>query len=162
LLESVTFSSYDRAGRLLSQSGPGDRTVGYAYDVNGNRTEVDPPPATPHYGSAERLHAQHRFGYTALDQLASYQTRHQPPPPSTFRETTTYEATKDRLLKDVLRPEGDHVTYDKAFGRLNQLTLPAGTGSITPTYDPATGRLQSLGGPMGVSLSFGYDGSLLT
>src|SRR5262249_11202343 len=45
-------------------------------------------------------------------------------------------------------------------GRLNTLTTP--TGVMEYAYSPTTGNLISMAGTDGTSLSYGYDGSLLT
>src|SRR5205823_3127491 len=49
--------------------------------------------------------------------------------------------------------------YDAA-GRLQTITLP--TGTITATRDPITGKLATLAGPSGETLTWGYDGPLVT
>jgi RHS repeat-associated protein len=52
-----------------------------------------------------------------------------------------------------------HRDYDTA-GRLAAITLP--TGLISYAYSPTTGKLVGLSGPDGETLSFGFDGRLLT
>jgi RHS repeat-associated protein len=158
---STSFDIYDLAGRVLHKTLPGARPVGFGYDANGNQVEVDPPPASPAFGSTATLQARHLFGFTSIDQLATYQVKDQAAPGNTFLETTSYGYAPDRLLKTLLRPEGDQVLYSNTLGRLDNVGLPAGE-NVHSTYDPATGRLQSLAGPMGVGLSFSYNGPLLT
>ena len=50
LLDVTSFDAYDHAGRLLDQTLPSGRPVSFAYDANGNRTLVKPPPITPTEG----------------------------------------------------------------------------------------------------------------
>jgi RHS repeat-associated protein len=158
---ATTFDVYDLAGRILHQTLPGARPVGFAFDANGNQTEVDPPPATPSYGSTQALRAQHVFGFTSIDQLATYQVHDAAAAANVFLETTSYAYTPDRLLKTLVRPEGDVVSYATALGRVASFTAPLGE-STQNTYDPVSGRLLGISGPMGVSLGFGYNGSLVT
>jgi len=45
------------------------------------------------------------------------------------------------MLKTLLRPEGDQVTYSNTLGRLDNVALPTGE-NVHRSYDPASGRLQ--------------------
>lgn len=74
---------------------------------------------------------------------------------------TTYEYDPDRQLRDVLRPTGDsvHLVYDAA-GRLWKVVQARGTSTLG--YSSSTGQLQSVASPDGVTLSYGYSGSLPT
>jgi RHS repeat-associated protein len=158
---ATSFDVYDRAGRVLHETLAGARPVGFAYDANGNQVEVDPPPATSALGSGQALQAQHLFGFTSIDQLATYQVHDQAGAANTFLETTSYGYTPDRLLKALLRPEGDQLSYTNTRGRLDNLGLPGGE-NVAYSYDPASGQLQGITGPMGVGLAFAYNGALLT
>jgi RHS repeat-associated protein len=158
---ATSFDLYDRVGRVLQETLAGGRPVSFVYDANGNRVEIDPPPAKPQYGSNQALQAQHRFQYDAMNQLDGYELHDQAALPNVFLETTSYGYTPDRQLKTRLRPEGDTLTYTNTLGRLDDIALP-GAGSVHRTYDPASGRLQGISGPMGVSLAFSYNGNLVT
>ncbi|NIQ99729.1 MAG: hypothetical protein GTN78_05940, partial [Gemmatimonadales bacterium] len=52
---------YDAAGRVIQETLPDQRMIGYAYDANGNLTALAPPgrPA-------------HSFTYTPVDLQATY------------------------------------------------------------------------------------------
>lgn len=62
----------------------------------------------------------------------------------------------------MTRPDGQTLTlgYEPTSGRLSSLTLP-GSQMLTYAYHPATGNLTSITAP-GSTLSYAYDGSLLT
>jgi RHS repeat-associated protein len=161
LANSTTFDAYDLAGRVTHQTLAGGRTVAFAYDAVGNRLEVVPPAATPTYGSADLLQTRQLFGYTLVGQLGSYQVIDAAHGGAAV-EMTTYGYTPDRLLKAMVRPEGDQVAYATSLGRTNDITLPSGE-TVHYAYDAATGRLASIAGPSaGVSLAFGYNGPLVT
>ena len=51
------------------------------------------------------------------------------------------------------------VGYDGA-GRLNALTIAR--GAVNYSYDPATGQLATITAPGGITLTYTYDGALLT
>jgi RHS repeat-associated protein len=145
----TTFDQYDLARRLLSETLPGGRTVNFAYDASGNPTEISPPDAPPH-----------GFGYTSIDQLASYDA----PDVSQSTGITHYDYDLDGRVIMMTRPDGLIVdsAYDAA-GRLVTTTLPAGQGILTRTYSATTGALQSIQGPdPATELQYTYDGPLLT
>jgi RHS repeat-associated protein len=138
--------SYDLAGRVTTQILPGSRTVMSAYDANGNQVSLTPPrrPA-------------HTFGYTPINLEASYT------PPAFGAETTQtqYTYNLDRQLTQITRPDGMIVIfgYDSG-GRLSTVTSPRGQASYS--YDPTTGSLTSVTAPDGGTLTYSYNGSLLT
>jgi RHS repeat-associated protein len=142
---TVAFA-YDLAGRVTSQTLPDGRVVGYAYDANGNLTSLTPPgrPA-------------HTFTYTPVDLQASYT----PPDVGIGATATGYAYNLDRQLTRVARPDGKtiEIGYDFA-GRPQSLTFSR--GSLVYAYHPASGELAGILAPGGVSLTLGYDGSLLT
>jgi RHS repeat-associated protein len=78
---------------------------------------------------------------------------------------TTYEYNLDKQPTVIHRPDGSTInfTYDSA-GRLATTTYPSVGGNVTVTrsYNPTTGRLASMSTSDGQTLSYGYDGSLLT
>jgi len=143
---SVGFA-YDLAGRITTQTLPDTRTIGYNYDANGNVTSITPPgrPA-------------HTFAYTPVDLEQSYN----PPDIGLPTDTTQYTYNLDRQLTLVTRPDGQtlQLGYEPTGGRLSTLTLP-GSQTIAYAYHPTTGNLSTITAP-GSTLSYAYDGSLLT
>ncbi|MGH7164138.1 MAG: kelch repeat-containing protein [Nitrospiraceae bacterium] len=146
LSRTVGFA-YDLAGRITTQTLPDTRTIGYAYDANGNVTSITPPgkPA-------------HTFSYTPVDLEADYM----PPDVGFTPKNTTYSYNLDRQLTLVTRPDGQtlQLGYEPTGGRLTTLTLP-GPQTLTYAYSPTTGNLSTITAP-GSTLSYAYDGSLLT
>lgn len=138
--------AYDLAGRITTQTLPDTRTIGYAYDGNGNVTSITPP--------GRPVHA---FQYTPVDLEADYN----PPDAGFSPRNTQYAYNLDRQLTTVTRPDGQTIQlgYEPTGGRLSTLTLP---GAITTTYaySPTAGTLSSITTP-GSTLSYTYDGSLL-
>lgn len=138
--------TYDPAGRVTRQTFPDGREVLFGYDTNGNLTSLTPPgrPA-------------HAFTYTPVDLTATYV----PPDVGAGTNSTDYNYNLDKQLTRITRPDGKTVAldYDTA-GRLSTLTIPDGV--FTYGYQAATGHLNQIIAPDGGTLSFSYDGSLLT
>ncbi|HSF33186.1 MAG TPA: RHS repeat-associated core domain-containing protein, partial [Candidatus Tectomicrobia bacterium] len=137
---------YDAVGRVTRQVLADGREVLSTYDVNGNLTSLT-PPGRP----------SHAFIYTAIDQEATYV----PPEVEAGPHLTHYTYNLDRQLVHLTRPEGagiDH-SYDGA-GRLSTLTFSH--GPITFSYHPTSDALAAITDPDGETLSYDYDGSLLT
>ncbi len=145
LLRTIGFT-YDAAGRVTSESLPDGRVIYYTYDANGNVTSIT-PPGRP----------QHSFTYTPVDLEDSYTA----PDTGTGSNTTTYSYNLDRQLTLITRPDGQTVSfgYDTG-GRLSATTIPRGT--ISYSYDPTTGNLSTVTAPDGGTLSYTYDGFLVT
>jgi len=145
LLRTVQFD-YDAAGRVTRQVLPDAREILYAYDANDNLTSIT-PPGRPAHG----------FAYTPVDLQETYA----PPPAGLPQAATQFTYNLDRQLTSVLRPDGKTIglTYDAA-GRLSTLALARGTS--TYGYDPDTGRLRALTAPDGGTMTYAYDGFLLT
>ncbi|MGH7164136.1 MAG: RHS repeat-associated core domain-containing protein [Nitrospiraceae bacterium] len=143
--------AYDLAGRVTTQTLPDTRTIGYSYDANGNVTAITPPgkPA-------------HTFAYTPVDLEATYS----PPSPLAGEGggeggPTRYTYNLDQQLTKVTRPDSQEMGLGyEAGGRLSTLTLP-GSQVVTYAYHPTTGNLSTITAP-GSTLSYAYDGSLLT
>jgi len=137
----------DPVGRMLEAIRPDGESVLYGHDAAGNTLSVTPPGQPAHV-----------FGYTAVDQRASYD----PPPAASGAVTPTmWEYDLDRKLEAVTLPGGITLTHARdAAGRLTQVSFPG--GSVTRSYSPVTGKLVSITGPAGVSLGFTHDGHLLT
>jgi RHS repeat-associated protein len=130
----------DVDGRATQATLPGNRTVSLGYDDSGNLTSVA-PPGRPAHTSA----------FSAVDLPAS-DTR---PDAGDGPQTTSYAYDRDRLLTQVTRPDGSHVTYSRdAAGRLQALHMPG--ASFGYSYDSA-GRQDSLTAPGGSSLALSYD-----
>ena len=76
---------------------------------------------------------------------------------------TTYAYNLDRQLTQITRPDSQTIDfgYDSG-GRASTVTVPG--GQIGYDYGPTTGNLSSVTGPFAAtdSLTFAYDGSLLT
>ena len=121
--------------------------MGFSYDANGNVTSITPPgkPA-------------HTFAYTPVDLEQDYV----PPDLGFSPRNTQYTYNLDRQLTLVTRPDGQtlQLGYEPTGGRLSTLTLP-GSQTITYAYHPSTGNVSTITAP-GSTLSYSYDGSLLT
>ncbi|MGH7164326.1 MAG: hypothetical protein ACREIS_02235 [Nitrospiraceae bacterium] len=100
----------------------------------------------------------HTFSYTPVDLESSYD----PPNAGFTPKNTTYTYNLDRQLTLVTRPDGQTMTlgYEPTGGRLSTLTLP-GSVTINYGYHATTGNLQTITAP-GTTLTYAYDGSLLT
>jgi YD repeat-containing protein len=142
---SVQFT-YDLAGRVTTQTLPDGRTVSYSYDANGNVITITPPGQPTHH-----------FAYTPLDQEEEYT----PPDLGTGPPATHYTYNLDRQLIQITRPDGQTVdlTYT-AGGKLATLHIPQGDAHYT--YHPTTGQRSTLTAPDGGTLTYSYDGFLLT
>jgi RHS repeat-associated protein/uncharacterized repeat protein (TIGR01451 family) len=144
-LSRVTSLTYDLAGRVTQRTLPGNRVIAYGYDANGNLTLITPPGRPAHV-----------FAFTPVDLGSNYT-----PPTVPGTGQTTYAYNLDRQLTSITRPDSQALTfgYDTG-GRLSTLTIPGGQYGYT--YHPTTGNLSNLTAPGSISLSFTYDGSLLT
>lgn len=137
---------YDAAGRLVTQSLPGDRKVAIEYDAAGNPVSVLPPgkPA-------------HRFSYSPVGSVASYA------PPKVGSDESAVRLTYDADRKPTRARYSDgtavDIAYDK-FGRVE--TLTHSDGRTTYGYDPKTDQLVAIDAGEGGTLSYSYDGALLT
>ncbi|MEP7339705.1 MAG: RHS repeat-associated core domain-containing protein [Acidobacteriota bacterium] len=144
-LNRVTGFGYDSAGRVTQQTLPDARVIGFAYDANGNLTSLTPPgrPA-------------HTFAYNAVDLLTSYTS---PTVPGTG--ATQFAYNLDRQITTLTRPDALtlNFAYDTA-GRLQTLTVPNGAYGFS--YSGTTGNLSGITAPGSQTLSFAYDGALLT
>jgi RHS repeat-associated protein len=140
---SVGFT-YDAAGRPTLLTWPDGKQIGLTYDANGNLVSLT-PPGRP----------SHAFSYTPNDLPQSYA-----PPDLRFTpKDTQFVYNLDRQLIQLSQPDvSESLSYDVA-GRIQSLTHPKDT--VSYGYDSAS-RLQTIATSSGVSLSYGYDGHLLT
>lgn len=143
LLRTTSFE-YDDAGRVTKQTLPDTRIIAFTYDKNGNLTSITPPGRAPH-----------EFGYTAVDLVGQYAA------PATHGGAATYEYDRDGKIKNITRADGTTITptYDAA-GRISALTTPQGT--YTYAYSANTGQVVSMSEPAGSTVTYSYDGPLLT
>jgi RHS repeat-associated protein len=145
LLRQVTFA-YDAADRVIQQDLPGSRTVLFDWDANGNLVSLTPPGQPAHL-----------FDYTPVDLPSIYE----PPDVGIGNVATDYEWNLDKNPDTITRPDGAQIVFGYDAGqRPVSITSPRGTQTIQ--WEPNKGRIQSLTTPEGVSLSYLYDGPLVT
>jgi RHS repeat-associated protein len=145
LLRQVTFA-YDAADRVIQQDLPGSRTVLFDWDANGNLISLTPPGKPAHL-----------FDYTPVDLPAIYE----PPDVGVGGVATDYAWNLDKNPDTITRPDGAQIVFGYDFGqRPVSITSPRGTQTIQ--WEPNRGRIQSVTTPEGVSLSYLYDGPLVT
>ncbi|HYO56161.1 kelch repeat-containing protein [Archangium sp.] len=152
--------SYDLAGRVTSQWLPGNRQLGFSHDANGNLTSLTPPGRPTHsfsYGlddleenyvppslvGVPRVNTASQYNLDSQPKLSSY------PDGATLEVKYEDDATqkKGRFLSAVLTPPGN--------GRYATRTRQA-------SYYTGSGYLQGLTDSQGPSLSYSYDGPLVT
>ncbi len=139
----------DAAGRATVKTLPGGTTVGFGFNAAGDLASVTPPGRPAHV-----------FVHNARGDVTSVT-----PPAVPGSGTTTLAYDPDRRITQIARAGGEVIdsTFDAA-GRpsgqlLTNVGLPASTYGIG--YD-ASGRVASLAGPGTQSMSFTYDGGLIT
>ncbi len=144
-LSRVRSFLYDAADHITGIGLPGGGQVGYGHDAAGNLTSLTPPGSVPH-----------GFTYTILNQESAYV----PPAVGSGNRTTGYAYDLDRQLSGISRPDATAVgfVYDPAR-RPTAVTL--GRGSLLYGYDPA-GRLATATAPDGGTVTYSYDGTLVT
>jgi RHS repeat-associated protein len=145
-LSRVAAFEYDLGGRLRRQILPDGREILYGYDANGNLTSITPPGRPTH-----------TFTYTAVDLEEAYS----PPNVDASPPVTHYVYNLDRQLVQMARPNGTTIDlgYDNG-GRLS--TITHSEGQISFSYHPTSGNLAAMTAPDGGTLTYSYDGSLLT
>lgn len=144
-----TSYSYDEMDRLLAVTSPGSKTVGYRYDLDGNRTKVIYPDSTAV-----------TYAFDKGSQLASLL--------DWANRTTSYQYLPDGSLQAVTNVDGStsHFAYDNAL-RLTQVSNQSGSTPLDQhsyTLDNVGNRtalsenLDRLGvGPFTNNLTYGYD-----
>ena len=153
--------AYDSSGNLSSVTDPENRTTAYDHDAVGRVTAVHRPDSSSVYFTYDRNGnmtvltnpnpADHSFGYNSVNRNISYQT----PLSGSYR----YVYDRDRRLAKTVLPSGSEITNVYADGKLVQTQFPEGT--VDYEYYPCGSRLQSVTKD-GESLTYDYDGSLLT
>jgi RHS repeat-associated protein len=145
LLRQVSFA-YDAADRVTQQILPGGRTVLFDWDANGNLVSLTPPGQPAHL-----------FDYTPVDLPSIYE----PPDVDIGNVATDYEWNLDKNPDTITRPDGAQIVFGYDQGqRPVSITSPRGTQTFQ--WEPNKGRIQSVTTPEGVSLSYLYDGPLVT
>jgi RHS repeat-associated protein len=134
--------TYDTLDRLDLIQRPDGSALGFSYDDNGNMELLVNPAGI-----------EHDFEYTDVNLKEFYIT-----PLSGFYR---YVYDKDRRLREVHFPSGRLIKNVYEYGRLALIDLPEPENDVDFSYHPCGNNLESLS--QGIeSISFGYDGSLLT
>ncbi|MFZ4789729.1 MAG: RHS repeat-associated core domain-containing protein [Candidatus Competibacteraceae bacterium] len=134
---------YDNAGRVIAQTLANGQQIDFGYDAKGNLTSLM-PPGQPAHG----------FTYNAVDLATSYL-----PPTVVGGGDTGYQYNADKQLTKITRPDSGALSYAyDAAGRLSTLTILA--GSYGYSYN-AAGQLSGIAAPGGLTVAYGYAGSLL-
>ncbi len=147
-LGRMTQFKYDAADRDTQQILPDGRAVGFRYDLVGNLVSLH-PPGTP----------LHEFTYKKTD----FNTRYMPPALVGVDSTASrFEYNKDGQLTRMVRADGADVnlSYNSQKGRLDAITIARGVLNLG--YSSTTGQVTSITSPDGVTLTYGYDGPLVT
>jgi len=149
-LGSVNHFVYDVGGRKTKIFLPGGPVIGFDYDEASNINQIKPPGQPGHV-----------FEYNSAGQMTQYI----PPGIGKGSTTTRYEYNLDQQLTHIYRPDGRTINFEYnaggcSCGKLGLITEPRGKHSYT--YFKTSGLLSNLSSPGGVTLSFGYDGSLPT
>ncbi|WP_375773297.1 hypothetical protein NR798_21260 [Archangium gephyra] len=152
--------SYDLAGRVTRQWLPGGRQLDFSRDAKGNLTALTPPGKPTH-----------RFSYGPDDMERDYVP---PGLAGVSRVNTTSQYNLDGQLKLSSYPDGatleveyeDDATQKKGRFLSAVLTPPMG-GRYAPrvrqaSYDADSGYLRTLKDSQGPSVSYSYDGPLVT
>ncbi len=145
-------ATYDRdpVGRTRRLNLPGDREIGFGHDPSSNVTRITPP------GKPD-----HAFDYNEVDLASEYH----PPDVNAGADQTLYLYNSDQELEQIVRPDGQVVELeyddrDCTCGRLSRIVLPR--GEIAYGYSAQTGHLLTIAAPGGLTLTYEYDGLLLT
>jgi RHS repeat-associated protein len=136
----------DSIGSITKQTNPAGFESVFDYDANGNITAITPP--------GKLIHS---FTYTDLELMETYS----PPDLGSGIDLTSYIYNLDRQLQNILRPDGTPVIFDyDNAGRLSTITIP--TSTVSMAYATSTGNLMNIATTEGGSITYGYDGNLLT
>jgi len=140
-LNQTTSFTYDSAGRVIKQTFADSREIAFTYDANGNLLSLTPPQKP-----------SHNFSYTLVEQLANYT-----PPAVAGTGATGFSYNADKQLTKITRPDGKSIdlSYDSA-GRLSTVE------GINYAYNAMTGNIKTISNSDSETLTFDFDGSLLT
>ncbi len=152
-LNRIQQFEYDAMGRVTRQVLSNGKEINYTYDANGNMTSLTPPGKAPHL-----------FEHTVIDQVQGYL----PPQTEDSSGVIRYFYNLDRQLLRTLQPDGRsiEIVYDSSScgcgssERISRLIFDR--GEIKYEYYSATGNLSRVISPDSNSISYQYDGSLLT
>jgi RHS repeat-associated protein len=135
----ATTYNYDSVGRMTRTNRPDGTSVGFVYDNNGNMTLLINPSSI-----------DHGFGYNKVNLNSSYQTP--------LSGNYSYLYNRDRRLLQINFPSGKQIKniYDK--DRIIKIQTPEGNIDLTYLCGSKLGSLNKAG----ETISFGYDGSLVT
>ena len=137
---------YDASGRVISRSVEGGATTSLSYDAAGLLTSLTSP----------RGHT-HRLTYDQAGRLSAYEE----PAVNGQVARTTFAYNARHQLERVTMQDGSTIIY--GYGPSSRPQRVTGPGlDLEMTYDATTGRLISKAQRGGVSMSFTWDGDLLT
>lgn len=134
--------SYQRnsLGRPTQETLPGNRSLGFTWDGDGNLTSLTPPKGSSYV---------HNFLPNPVDLLASYS-----PPNLGFTPTTGYSYDRDSRVTLMSTPSGT-ITYSYDYqGRLASRATSAAT--VTYNYSQATGLLTSVSSTSAPTIQYEY------
>ena len=100
----VTSRTFDKMGRLISESLPGGRVITYTYTVKGTIASIDG------YGTYKQLYTHERG---LVKTMTTYQNESTP-------EVTTWNYNQDGMLISKVYADNNSVTYSYSNGRLSQ------------------------------------------
>jgi len=135
---TMTFE-YDATGRRMAIHRPDGSNIAYAYDANDNLTVLTTPST-----------AAHAFGYNKTNLNTGYDT------PMANQYRYVYDRDK-RLLRKVF-PSGKAIVNTYANGKLTGTNTPEGDILYNYLCGSKLGSMTKAG----ESISYAYDGSLLT
>jgi len=143
----TTLYEYDLVGRVTKQIQPDGGEIFYSYDLNGNLTSVVPAgrPA-------------HQFVYNSLDFISDYI----PPEILGLAATTQYSYTPSKKLLQVNRPDSKTILYNYHPQTDRLQGWVSSDDEVNLTYNSSTGQLSSIIKDNFNSLSYSYDGPLVT
>lgn len=145
-LNQVTRFDYDAANRVTRQTQPDGSFILFRYDIAGNLVGLTPP------GQPE-----HTFTYNERNQVM----KETPPTIGPADDSTRYVYNAARQLAQQALPGGQIISYAYCdCGRLTGVTAP--WGQYDYVYSSSTGNLATVNSPGGFSMTWGYDGGLVT
>ncbi|MGK5095116.1 RHS repeat-associated core domain-containing protein [Deltaproteobacteria bacterium TL4] len=141
-------------GWLTQQTLSDSRVIATSYDANGNTEALTPPGRDAH-----------QFNYNPVNLIQAYT----PPALSdsgvpASKLSTGYTYNLDKQIDRITRPDGKTIDFvyktDPNDDLLDKIVIPR--GEILFSYKPGTGQLKTITAPEGGTLSYTFDGFLLT